>query len=111
MSDGLTLEKLKIVERLEFVETHMKVGEENRKTLMTGFTALETSVRSIEATLFGEKGELGIVQQMNAFLKIANGIKWVLTKIFMAICTAIALAVFPKIIGYLSILMQHHTGG
>jgi hypothetical protein len=112
MSDqNLTLEKLRVKERLEAVEDHMKAGEENRRVLIDGFSRLEKSVNNMETTLFGEKGQPGLAQRMDSVLKIAEGIKWVLTKIFLAICTAIGLAVAPSLFKYLSQILTKHTGG
>lgn len=107
----LTLEKLRVKERLEAVEKHMEDGEKNRQTLMKGFEEMTGTVRSMEKTLFGEKGQVGLAQRMDAVLKIADGIKWVLTKIFLAICSAIALAVLPAILKYVAMALTKHVGG
>ncbi len=109
--DALTLEKLKIVDRLVVVETHMKTGEETRKVLLEGFSKLENTVQNIETTLFGSKDHDGVILQMKALLKVADSIKWVLTKIFMAICTALTLAMLPSMFGYFSKILTHSTGG
>jgi len=111
MENELTLEKLRVKERLEEVEKHMKTGDENRQLLLNGFESLKTTVVSMEVALFGQKGQLGLVQRMDAVLKIADGIKWVLQKIFIAMCTAIAWAVLPGLFKYLSIVLTKHTGG
>ncbi len=108
---ALTLEKLKIDERLATVEKHMTEGTENRKSLMEGFEKLKLSVETMETTLFGKKGELGVVQRMDAVLQVADGIKWVLTKIFLAICTALVLYCAPSILRYAAEALTKHTGG
>ncbi len=111
MSDELTLEKLRVKERLESVEEHMRIGEENRKTLMLGFEKLEETVGIMRKTLFGQYGEDGIIQKINSMIKVADGIKTILTRIFISICSAIVFALLPKIFGYLSQVLAHHQGG
>lgn len=97
--------------RLDKVEEHMTKGEENRQFLMLGFSSLKKSVDKMESTLFGEKGQEGLVTQINAVLKIAEAIRTVLTKIFVSICSAIAFAVLPQLLKYLSQMLAHNTGG
>lgn len=109
--ESLDLEKLEIKQRLEKVEDHMKVGEENRKTLLNGFDDLKSTVKSMETTLFGQNGQTGLVQKMDAFLKIAEGIQTVLTRIFVSICSAMVFAALPSVFKYLSQVLAHHTGG
>lgn len=112
MSDPiLTLEKMEIQKRLEAVETHMKEGTENRILLIQGFKQIKESVERMEKILFGENGQQGLTHRMDAVLKIADGIKWVLTKIFLAICSAIGLAVLPSVFKYLYQVLTHHMGG
>lgn len=110
MDENFKLEKLRVVERLEAVEDHMKKGEENRQVLISGFNSLTATVKRMEVTLFGEQGELGIVQRMDAFLKIADAIKWVLQKIFVAICSAIALSMMPGLLKYISEVLKNQGG-
>ncbi len=111
MSEELTLEKMKIDARLKVVENHMKTGEENRQTLIKGFEDLKASVKSIESTLFGAKGQDGLVHQIEAFLKVANGIKTILTRIFVSICSAMAFAAMPSILKFMSQVLAKHIGG
>lgn len=110
-NNELTLEKLRVKERLEAVENHMKIGEENRVVLISGFNDLKEAVKGIQVTLFGENGQLGLAQRMDAFLKIAEGIQWLLTKIFLAICSAIALATMPGLFTYIGSILKKHSGG
>lgn len=107
----LTLEKLRVKERLEAVEEHMKTGEENRQVLIKGFDELKTTVKGMEATLFGDKGEIGIIQKIDAFLKIADAIKTILTRIFVSICSAMVFAALPNVLKWISIALSKHIGG
>lgn len=110
MSEDFTLEKIRVKERLESIESHMKTGDLNRQLLMTSFSEVREAVRNMETKLYGSNGTPGLTQRMDAVLKIADGIKWVLQKIFLAICSAIALAFLPEALKYLSIILTKHGG-
>lgn len=100
--NDLTLEKMEVRKSLEEVKEHMKKGEENRQTLMTGFAEVKESVKKMEDTLFGSDSKVGVVHQMQEMIKVADGIKWVLTKIFVAIITAVSLSMLPSVFTFLS---------
>ena len=48
MGDGLTLEKLKIDERLRAVEAHMAESKPFRENILSAISRLESSVKSID---------------------------------------------------------------
>jgi len=105
-NDELSLEKLKINDRLVKVEEHMIEGVEVRKTLVASMNKLEDKMDKTYAVVFGSENKIGVVHQMQEMLKIADGIKWVLTKIFLAIVTAVFLAMLPTVFEYLAKVMH-----
>lgn len=107
MNNDLTLEKLKVKDRLEKIEVHIKESRDNCRDLIDGIESLKKSVESLETTLFGEKGRDGLVKKIESIVGIANGIKWVLMKIFIAICSAITISIMPSVFGYISKVMIH----
>lgn len=80
----LTLEKLKVSERLEKLEEST--------------TTLNKSVNDISSVLFGEKGEEGVVHQLREINKLVVGAKQLMAKIFYAILGLIGVASFPYLI-------------
>lgn len=71
MGDGLTLEKLKIDERLREVEKHMAEGNPIRQQLMDSVERLEKTLDRIDNKISGN-GKDGIEQTV---IKIDNRVK------------------------------------
>lgn len=80
---------------------------EDIEDLRTSFNQMKDMVNMMHITLFGREGKDGLVQRIDAILKVADGIKWVLTKIFIAICVAIGIAIMPSILVWLSTAIKH----
>lgn len=85
--------------------------KETLEILRSDFAELKEEVKTMRVTLFGEAGAKGLVHQIDDILKVADGIKWVLTKIFIAICTAIGIAVSPPILMWFAGIISKHAGG
>lgn len=92
MSD-LTLEKLKVSERLEKLED--SIGK------------LDKSVTDISSVLFGERGEEGVVHQLREMNKLVTSAKALMGKIFYAICGLIGVAAFPYITEFIYKITRH----
>lgn len=101
-NDDLSLEKLKINDRLIKVEEHMIEGVETRKTLMTGFSKLESKIDQIDAIVFGDKEKVGIIHQVNSLVDSAKVIQGVIKRIFWLIASTILLASLPSIADFIA---------
>ncbi len=88
MSDGLTLEKMKVSERL--------------KTLEESNGVLNESLQEIKVVLFGEKGEKGVVSKLTDMVDIANKIESVLSWIAKLIFGALVLASLPSLASFIN---------
>lgn len=88
MGDGLTLEKLKVSERLEKLEASI--------------TSLDKTVNDVSGVLFGEKGADGVVHQLREINKLICSAKEVMSKIFLAIVGLIGVSSFPYIADFLA---------
>lgn len=93
MSDKLTLEKIKISERLESLEVTVN--------------NLDTSVKDIKEVLFGEKGEGGVVHKLTELNQLANGVKNGIGKVFWAVIGVIGLGALPYMTDFLNRIMHH----
>lgn len=93
MADGLTLEKLKVSERLEGLEKSV--------------TKLDKSVNEISSVLFGERGEDGVVHQLREMNKLVTIAKNLMAKIFYAILGLIGVAAFPYITEFIYKITRH----
>lgn len=93
MGDQLTLEKLKVSERLEKLETSI--------------TTLDKSVNDISGVLFGEKGGDGVVHQLREINKLICSAKEVMSKIFLAILGLIGVSSFPYIMEFIAKVTKH----
>lgn len=100
MSDGLTLEKMKIDERLRSVESHMAEAQEARKNIIGKLETLNVSVVKLEKTVFGN-GEKGVVHKLDELVELANQVRSVLKRIFWIISSAILIAVLPNIVHFI----------
>lgn len=90
MGDGLTLEKMKVAEKLESYES-------TQNSLIKSVDNLDKSVNEIKAVLFGEKGENGVVHEMRELKNIANIIKASIGKALWALMGIIGLGLLPYI--------------
>ena len=92
MGDGLTLEKAKVVNRLENVETSV--------------LKLDSSVQEIKSVLFGEKGEKGVVATLHEIAgMVKKGVDAVIWTAKL-ILGALLLAALPSITAFISMIMN-----
>lgn len=89
-ASDLTLEKLRIDERLKSVE----------KTISN----LDTSVQDINGVLFGNKGAEGVVSKLNNLIKIAQSVASTMVWIARLIGGAIILAALPSITNFINMV-------
>lgn len=80
-TDKLTLEKLRVSERLE---------------------SLEKTLNDIKVVLFGEKGEDGIVQELREIKGIFKVVETVLWKCFIGICGIVGLGTLPYLTDFIN---------
>ena len=93
MSDGLTLEKMKVSERLVSLE-----GTVNK---------LDGSVQEIKNVLFGEKGEKGVVAQQKEMIELIKKFEGTVWGGMKLIVGAILLAALPSVAEYISMVLRH----
>jgi hypothetical protein len=78
----------------------MQILEESVKNL-------KESVDKIHLTLFGIDNKSGLVHKIDAILKVADAIKWILNKIFLAICLAISIPLLTKLLAWAAKLLEN----
>jgi hypothetical protein len=93
MSDGLTLEKMKVGERLASMETSVNT--------------LNDSVQEIRIVLFGEKGEKGVVSQLKEMVALGEKIEKTVWGGVKLIVGSILLAALPSMAEYLNQIFHH----
>ena len=96
-NDDLSLEKLKINDRLIKVEEHMIEGVETRKVLLSGFSKLETKIDQIDGVVFGNKDKVGILHQVTELSNSAKEIQSVMKRIFWLIASTVLVASLPMV--------------
>lgn len=92
MSNNLTLEKLKVSERLILVESSV--------------ASLDKTVTGMNTVLFGEKGEKGVVAKLSDMHDIAKRIEGTISWIAKLIFGAILLAALPSISSFINIVLH-----
>lgn len=93
MPDPLTLEKMKIFEKLTQVEDTV--------------SKLDKSVKEIQSVLFGEKGEKGVVGKLTDMVEVANKIYGTISWIAKLILGTLVLAALPTIANFINIILHH----
>lgn len=94
MPEALTLEKMKILEKLTQVEESV--------------AALDESVQNIEAVLFGERGEKGVVGKLTDMVDVAKKIDGTINWIAKLVVGALILAALPALANFINIVL-HRT--
>jgi len=103
MSEELTLEKLRIDERLRAVEEHMAEGKPIREQLIQSMSILTESITKLEHTVFGN-GVNGVVQKVDRLEGLAKVICSILSKILWLVASAVVLAALPRVVQFLHLL-------
>ena len=91
MSD-LTLEKMKVNERLGALETTVQ--------------SLDNSVQEVKSVLFGDKGEKGVVGKLNDMVVVAKKIDSTITFIARLIIGTIIVAALPSITAFVNSVLH-----
>lgn len=86
----LSLEKMKIDERLKTVEKSL--------------TSLDGTIQEIQAVLFGERGEKGVVGKLKDLIEVANKIETTIGWIAKLIFGALILAALPSVATFINMI-------
>ena len=106
MSDDLTLEKMRIVEKLADIEKHIQEGQFVRGQIVNSMDSLTKSVIKLEATVFGDTDKVGIVHEVKHLVKSAEEIKSTLKRIFWIVATALLVAALPKVTEFFHLITK-----
>lgn len=109
MAEELTLEKLKIDERLRSVEEHMTEAKITNTNLIKGFEDMKESVTKLEHIVFGN-GEKGVVHKLDDLVAMAAQVRGVLKRIFWTIAGVLLIAAIPSLTKFLHDITHATTG-
>lgn len=103
--DELTLEKLKIDERLKSVEKFMIEGQIIRENIQETLVGLDTNLTKVRETIYGDGKPDGLVQKVEYLIKLEEargkniGQVW---GVLWALITAVALNALPEMLRFIT---------
>lgn len=105
--DSLTLEKLKLNERVTSIEEHILDVAKSRDEMNNGFKEIKNTVQKIEKTLYGSEDKTGVIHTLNDInnnFKVAIKILgWMLG----VVGTSVLMYSMPKIFEFLAKATAH----
>lgn len=106
MSDGLSLEKLKIHERLAAVESQLIESKSSRDALITSLNQLKETVEKLDHIMFGN-GNLGVTHKLDQLMKLADQVRSVLRKILWVAMSVLIIKGLPYFTELINKVVHH----